>query len=480
MKRITILLSIGILVLVGCAERTPQPEPEPVAVLVKGTPPCTLPLSEWTPLDLGLPLKGCYTDRAIVYTSDIVNRPFLVANLDSFLATLDGKLLAEVNVSVEGRDRVPMYLVHSREQLDQVKEYLEIGIGSDDRWIVAVATDPGDLYYEASESQWAARNGYLLPISQLANDWAIGDSQYAQVQMLTNLIMHGYVHWALDYIDHIPAWMNEGLATYYEIEASPVNPIGDLYYEASESQWAARNGYLLPISQLANDWAIGDSQYAQVQMLTRYIVDTYGMTKIVEALDGFEKESNSAKVVKEVFDRNYAQFNADFTNWLITWGEDDPRYMAYYNGSSGDLGCHEPCRGREDSKGDPVLNLTVKATFTNPTKLPEFEYGFVIRDYIYVGVTHEQIWQARAWTEDWRERTTIGTGSLDDPFAIGLAETNHLRVTARDEEGCLYVNNEYVACFDLPDYAKEAVILIYSQHGDVWYDDFTVEELPDQ
>ena len=449
MKRITILLSIGILVLVGCAERTPQPEPEPVAVLVKGTPPCTLPLSEWTPLDLGLPLKGCYTDRAIVYTSDIVNRPFLVANLDSFLATLDGKLLAEVNVSVEGRDRVPMYLVHSREQLDQVKEYLEIGIGSDDRY-----------------SCCSDRPGIYGALSVATTMW--------------NLIMHGYVHWALDYIDHIPAWMNEGLATYYEIEASPVNPIGDLYYEASESQWAARNGYLLPISQLANDWAIGDSQYAQVQMLTRYIVDTYGMTKIVEALDGFEKESNSAKVVKEVFDRNYAQFNADFTNWLITWGEDDPRYMAYYNGSSGDLGCHEPCRGREDSKGDPVLNLTVKATFTNPTKLPEFEYGFVIRDYIYVGVTHEQIWQARAWTEDWRERTTIGTGSLDDPFAIGLAETNHLRVTARDEEGCLYVNNEYVACFDLPDYAKEAVILIYSQHGDVWYDDFTVEELPDQ
>ena len=28
--------------------------------------------------------------------------------------------------------------------------------------------------------------------------------------------------------------------------------------------------------------------------------------------------------------RDYAEFEADLTDWLLTWGEHDPRYQSYY------------------------------------------------------------------------------------------------------------------------------------------------------
>ena len=150
----------------------------------------------------------------------------------------------------------------------------------------------------------------------------------------------------------------------------------------------------------------------------------------------------------------------------------------------GSLSCFAPsCSQAETRYPSTVLaDLTVEATFTNPRYASQFQYGFVIRDRIRIWVASDGDWEAVAWAREtrsdslnvfWRVASTAG-GSLDVPFDTSPSGKNHVRVTAKGERVCLFVNGEAAACVDLPEFTMAGEVSIASQYGRVPYRGFRV------
>ena len=129
------------------------------------------------------------------------------------------------------------------------------------------------------------------------------DGIYGQVDSFRSsvlrLITHEYVHLLLDeeYGDrNIPAWLNEGLAEYFEYELALDDTRSDrsrrsMYDSADLASANAQAGTLFTLRSLESrrDWnARSDDevnlQYAQAHMAVRYMVETYGVRKVTDVI----------------------------------------------------------------------------------------------------------------------------------------------------------------------------------------------------
>ena len=54
---------------------------------------------------------------------------------------------------------------------------------------------------------------------------------------------------------------------------------------------------------------------------------------------------------------------------------------------------------------------------------------------------------------------------------------NHIRVTAWGDQGCLYVNEELVSCFDISSFPSRGNISVASRYGDVFYKEFKIRPI---
>ena len=168
------------------------------------------------------------------------------------------------------------------------------------------------------------------------------------------------------------------------------------------------------------------------------------------------------------------------------------RYGDYIAQRGGDLSCFDQCRGRSDPLGVPVDNFLVEAMFVNPTDTALFEYGFTIdgtfesgvSENIEVRVTNDRTWRAyfqrvvlgsaTVTIDQWQME--IGDGEITGPFSTGAGGSNWLELTVLGGDGCLYVNDKYVSCFDLSERTATTDILISSRHGDVRYNGARIRE----
>ena len=168
------------------------------------------------------------------------------------------------------------------------------------------------------------------------------------------------------------------------------------------------------------------------------------------------------------------------------------RYGDYIAQRGGDLSCFDQCRGRSDPLGVPVDNFSVEAMFVNPTDTALFEYGFTIdgtfqsgvAENIEIRVTNERTWRAyiqrvvrgsaQVNFDQWQ--VEINGGEITVPFSTGAGGSNWLELTVHGDDGCLYVNDKYVSCFDLSERTATTDILISSRHGDVRYNGARIRE----
>lgn len=140
--------------------------------------------------------------------------------------------------------------------------------------------------------------------------------------------------------------------------------------------------------------------------------------------------------------------------------------------SSQELFCFSPCseKGQLIPLGHYLADLSVEVTFINPTQTSRFEYGVLIRDKVDIKVHSGRFWNVNGWTGDTHlVEVFVKSGPLDGPFNTDPSAENHLRITAVGDEGCIFVNEEFVSCFDISAYPVAGRISVASKRGDVRY-----------
>ena len=177
-------------------------------------------------------------------------------------------------------------------------------------------------------------------------------------------------------------------------------------------------------------------------MAARYVIEEYGHSAVARILEFMSQGSRISAAIHRAIDKDYAEFEADFTSWLLVWGEDDPRYESYISRSGGTLFCFDPCRGRSDSYGFSFADFAVEATFVNPTRADQFRYGFTIEgpfqasvaDYIEIRVTNNRTWRAyitkivrgSPQVDIGQRIVELGGGEISSPFDTSAGGSNRI------------------------------------------------------
>ena len=133
--------------------------------------------------------------------------------------------------------------------------------------------------------------------------------------------------------------------------------------------------------------------------------------------------------------------------------------------------------------GQYLADLSFEVTFVNATQTSRFEYALFVRDLVKIKVISRGMWRAegRIFVEDERGRYStwlpIRAGYLDGSLNTEPGGENHLRVTAEDDEGCLFINGDFVSCFDISGYDDTDRVELSSNYGDVWYRGLVVRSI---
>ena len=143
-----------------------------------------------------------------------------------------------------------------------------------------------------------------------------------------------------------------------------------------------------------------------------------------------------------------------------------------------ELFCFSPCGENWDliPLGQYIADLSVEATFINPTQTNHFEYGILVRDLIGIKVFSQGRWNVNGWTREIREdggslltRVPIRGGRLSGRLDSSRGGENLLRVTIEGDEGCFFLNEEFVSCFDISGYTVADKIEMASSRADTYY-----------
>lgn len=159
-------------------------------------------------------------------------------------------------------------------------------------------------------------------------------------------IVHEFVHLALDEMDgavSVPAWLNEGLASYTEFELGlqgvrPNATRRHLYRSVLTVKKAAKVGELLPLADI-EDQRVWNSQrdpsrvqlqYAQSQMAVRYLVELSGR-EVVATIVGLLAEGREfPQAFKEATGLTYTEFENGFPYWVGQWTDPIREAVQYY------------------------------------------------------------------------------------------------------------------------------------------------------
>ena len=165
------------------------------------------------------------------------------------------------------------------------------------------------------------------------------------------ILIHEYVHFLLDELrdttgaPSLPAWLNEGTATYYEYVLGGKGERSEaikaqIYRSTDLARQAAESGDLISLRQLESqskwnsrkDSADISLQYAEAHMAVRYLTETYGdnaLVAIVESM-GRDRIHPIDNAMRDVFGLRLEQFEEQFVQWLKTWEDPEREEIRAY------------------------------------------------------------------------------------------------------------------------------------------------------
>ena len=153
------------------------------------------------------------------------------------------------------------------------------------------------------------------------------------------VLTHEYVHLVLDEVGDgksLPAWLNEGLARYYEhelgLKGERPNAARVMFYGSVDTaRSASLDGTLIPLPSLESraDWnSQTDSgrialQYAEAHMAVRFLTETFGAPAPVDMVERIGNGSTLGSAIAAVTRLSYREFRERFRSWLQDWYDPD-------------------------------------------------------------------------------------------------------------------------------------------------------------
>ena len=284
---------------------------------------------------LGVPLYGCRSDEATIFFTDSVNFSVTVdmhANLEAAANFLEQRL------GVRTSETPVIYM-----------------LGSQTDFQAAAAASGKEIGWEG---------GFFRSFGEHQGIFIQSDKQRTE---LYQALTHEYVHFLLDEVAggrDLPAWLNEGLAGFYEFEIGMAGENPDASYtrmlrssDRAKAAAAADRLFQLPQLESQREWNRRSAdqaplQYAQSQMAVRYVTERYGESALISIVHQVSAGSSIADAVEAVLGASYSRFEADFVQWLKAW--DDPGRAAA-----------RPClqvMSEMDDEQEEILTLRSQAT----------------------------------------------------------------------------------------------------------------------
>ena len=152
--------------------------------------------------------------------------------------------------------------------------------------------------------------------------------------------------------------------------------------------------------------------------------------------------------------------------------QDAPREIECYNN------CEEVWGGLKDF--DEILtDQSIQITFNNPPEVGRFNYGIFIRSDVHFVLYSHGVWWVGSYIESGGHYEAIQTerGTLGASFNGSPGGSNHLQVTAVDSEACYFVNEEFVTCYTMPEWATAGRVQLSGTFGGIRYSGLEVRPI---
>ena len=256
-------------------------------------------------VQLGASLSGCRSDEAIIFFSDSVN---FSVTVDMHAKLEFAANLLEERLGIRTAEIPVIYMLGNQADFESAQR--------------AAGAEPG----------WEA--GFFRSYGEYYGIFIQSDVQQTD---LHHLLTHEYVHFLLNDVAQgkgLPAWLNEGLAEYYEFEVGlqgefPDASYGRMLRSADRVQAASADGQLFRLPQLENrlEWNgrarnLVSLQYAQSHMAVRYLAERYGESAPIKIVQQIGRGESLPDAIRTVTGVEYPQLESDFALWLTAW--DDP------------------------------------------------------------------------------------------------------------------------------------------------------------
>ena len=275
-----------------------------------------LPLPKPESAELGVELRRYRGSVSDTYTSALVPAA-LTIDLQSYLVWTMVVLSSEMGIA--RTSQIPdLYLAGSGDALDRIRE--EIGFD--------VPIEPDGFYSDVGGN----------PAVYIRTDYPLTS--------ILRLLTHEYVHLALDEMSggvRLPAWIDEGLATYaeYSLGLRSVRPDAtraQMYASIDVVKNAAASGTLFPLTDLESgrDWNLrGDTdlvrlQYAQSYMAVRYFIERFGSDAVAALVDRMAEGDNLPTAFEGATGVAYSGFRDDFQDRMAAWTDPEREELRAY------------------------------------------------------------------------------------------------------------------------------------------------------
>ena len=275
-----------------------------------------LPLPKPESAELGVELRRYRGSVSDTYTSALVPAA-LTIDLQSYLVWTMVVLSSEMGIA--RTSQIPdLYLAGSGDALDRIRE--EIGFD--------VPIEP-DGFYSAVGGN---------PAVYIRTDYPLTS--------ILRLLTHEYVHLALDEMSggvRLPAWIDEGLATYaeYSLGLRSVRPDAtraQMYASIDVVKNAVASGTLFPLTDLESgrEWNLrGDTdlvrlQYAQSYMAVRYFIERFGSDAVAALVDQMAEGDDLPMAFEEATGVAYSGFRDDFQDRMAAWTDPEREELRAY------------------------------------------------------------------------------------------------------------------------------------------------------
>ncbi|HIM37346.1 MAG TPA: hypothetical protein EYM38_04890 [Dehalococcoidia bacterium] len=273
-----------------------------------------LTLTDVESFHLGPHMSGLHGPEAGVFFSDDVNAA-IAADMQTRLALASAQMEEAVG---EPLGPVPdVYMVGSRVNLDILSQATLVDLG----W----------------EAGYYRNRGFKPGVYMMADELRTG---------LESVLVHEYLHHVSAGIvglareAYLPAWLNEGLAKYYEHELGLEQPRPDpfryrMFRDADHAKSAALSGTLFPLESLesGSKWRNRSDpdevalQYDQVYMVIRFMIETFGASSPFDALREIAAGEDIPEALEAATGLGYEDFESEFLDWISSW-EDPERSEA--------------------------------------------------------------------------------------------------------------------------------------------------------